>query len=114
MTPQAIIKELWEAGICIRLANDGVNLSVPAGRLNADLRALILANKSDIVEFLQEVDATTNALMEAAMRVCDHHIDNETKREAMRRECLAVPSHLKPDLLEHLQSVTQASRSGKF
>ena len=113
MTPQAIIKELWGAGICIRIANDGVNLSVPAGRLNAELRTLILANKPDIVEFLQEVDATTNALLEAAMRVCDYHIDNETKRHEMRRECLAVPPHLKPDLLEHLQSVMQASRSGK-
>ena len=98
MTPQAIIKELWGAGICIRLANDGVNLSVPAGRLNAELRALILANKPAIVDFLQSVNKTTTNL----------------KREAMRRECLAVPSHLKPDLLEHLQSVTQASRSGKF
>ncbi len=113
MTPQAIIKELWGAGICIRLANDGVNLSVPAGRLNAELRALILANKPAIVDFLQEVDATTTALMEAAMRVCEYHGDCETKRDEMRRECLAIPPHLKPDLLEHLQSVMQSSRSGK-
>ncbi len=52
-------------------------------------------------------------LIVAAMLVCDYYGDNDSKREAMRRECFAVPSHLKPDLLEHLQSVTQASRSGK-
>jgi len=52
-------------------------------------------------------------LIAAAMLVCDYYGDNDSKREAMRRECLAVPSHLKPDLLEHLQSVMQSSRSGK-
>ena len=52
-------------------------------------------------------------LVAAVMLGCDYYGDNDSKREAMRRECLAVPSHLKPDLLEHLQSVTQASRSVK-
>ncbi len=104
MTPQEIIKKLASAEIFIRLSDDGVNLSVPAGRLDADLRALILANKSAIIEFLQEVDKTTSCLIEAAMRVCDYHGDCEIKRDVMRRECLAMPSHLKPDLLGHLKS----------
>ena len=104
MTPLEIIKELWTAGIALRLTNDGQNLSVPAGRLSQYERALILANKPAIVEFLQSVDKTTTNLIEATQRVCDFHGDNETMREAMRLDCLAVPAHLRLDLLEHFQA----------
>ncbi len=104
MTPQDILRELWAVGISLRLANDGQNLSVPAGCLSQEQRAWVLAHKPAMVAFLQDVQATSKELITAAMRVCDYHGDNELKREAMRRECLAVPSHLKHDLLAHLQS----------
>ena len=104
MSPQDILRELWTAGICLKLTNDGQNLSVPAGRLSQHQRALILANKPAIVEFLQSVDKTTTNLIEATQRVCDFHGDNETMREAMRLDCLAMPAHLKADLLEHFQT----------
>lgn len=104
MTPLEIIKELWTAGIALRLTNDGQNLSVPAGRLSQHQRAIVLENKPALVEFLREVDATTTALTEAALRACDFHGDNETMREAMRLDCLAVPAHLRLDLLEHFQA----------
>ena len=104
MTLQDILRELWSAGICVRLTNDGQNLTVPAGRLSQHQRALILANKPAIVEFLQSVDKTTTNLIEAAMRVCDFHGDNASSREAMRLDCLAVPAHLRLDLLEHFQA----------
>ena len=104
MTPQDILRELWTAGIALRLSNDGQNLTVPVGKLSQHQRALILANKPAIVDFLQSVDKTTTNLIEAAMRVCDFHGDNSSKREAMRLECLSVPAHLKADLFEHLQA----------
>ncbi|MEI2812287.1 MAG: hypothetical protein V9E91_00285, partial [Burkholderiaceae bacterium] len=96
--------KLWSAGIYLRLTNDGRNLSVPAGKLSQHQRALILANKPAIVEFLREVDAATTALIEATMHVCDLYGDNESKREAMRLDSLAVPPHLRLDLLEHFQA----------
>ncbi len=104
MTPQAILRELWSAGICLKLTNDGQNLSVPAGKLSQHQRAQILSNKPAIVEFLQSVDKTTTNLIEAAMRVCDFYGDNETMRESMRLGCLDVPPHLKADLLEHFKT----------
>ena len=104
MTPQNILRELWTAGIALHLSNDGQNLSVPAGRLSQHQRALILANKPAIVEFLQSVDKTTTNLIEAAMRVCDFHDDKASSREAMRLDCLAMPAHLRFDLLEHFQA----------
>ena len=103
MTPQAILRELWAAGICLQLTSDGQNLSVPAGRLDADSRALILAHKPALVTFLQDAQASSKELIEAAMRVCDFHCDNASKREAMRLDCLTVPAHLRLDLLEHFQ-----------
>jgi len=42
-------------------------------------------------------------LIEAAMKVCDHHGDGEPAREQMRRDCLELPPHLQADLLEHFQ-----------
>ena len=104
MTAQDILRELWSAGICLKLTNDGQNLSVPAGRLSQHQRALILANKPAIVEFLQSVDKTTTSLIDAAQRVCDFHDDKASSREAMRLDCLAVPAHLRLDLLEHFQA----------
>ena len=50
------------------------------------------------------IDKTTTNLIEAAMRVCDFHGDNASSREAMRLDCLAVPAHLRLDLLEHFQA----------
>ena len=49
-------------------------------------------------------------LLVAAGNVCDLHGDNPEAREAMRRDCLDTPDHLKPDLLEHFRFVKPQSR----
>lgn len=103
MKPQTILSNLWAAGICVRLASDGLNLSVPAGCLSLDQRALVLAHKPALVAFLQEAKLTTKDLIKTAMNVCDRHGDNESARTDMKRECLETPPHLHNDLLEHLQ-----------
>lgn len=43
-------------------------------------------------------------LMDAAMRACDHHGDDETAREEMRQDVLNTPDHLRADLLAHLNA----------
>ena len=49
-------------------------------------------------------------LLAVAMSVCDLHGDSEVAREDMRRECMATPDELKPDLLEHFRFVNPQSR----
>lgn len=43
-------------------------------------------------------------LIEAALRACDHHGDNEAEREQMRQDVQNTPPHLRPDLLDHFDS----------
>jgi len=51
------------------------------------------------------------ALVAAAMNACDAWSDGPEAREAMRRQCLAMPEHLRPDLLEHLRQTYPEDRS---
>ena len=46
-------------------------------------------------------DPTLNALLEAAMLACDHFNDSPANRDLMQAECLATPTHLQADLLNH-------------
>jgi hypothetical protein len=101
MTPTAILSELWAADIDLQLADDGVNLVATGTPLTPAQRHAIVQNKPALVQFLTEAQATTTALIEAASRACDHHGDGEAARQQMRDDCLAVPVHLRADLLEH-------------
>lgn len=102
MTPDRVMAEMWSQGISVRLATDGRNLAVPAGRLDARQRALLVAHKAALVGFLLAAHETTTLLLSGAMRACDHFEDDETAREEMRAACLATPLHLRQDLLQHL------------
>ena len=101
MIAQAIIADLWAHGITVRIAGDGDHLTAPAGKLTADQRALILAHKPELIEYLQAAHETTAALLDAAMTVCDRHGDDDTARQQMRDDCLNTPAHLRVDLLAH-------------
>jgi hypothetical protein len=103
MSPQQLIAQLWGSGIALGLSPDGQGLTVPAGKLTDPDRALILANKQSLVRLLTEAQATTTELLKAAMRVCDKHGDGKSAREAMRRECMELPTDMQRDLLEHFQ-----------
>ncbi len=46
----------------------------------------------------------TAELLAAAMRRCDRHGDDEAARQAMRDDCLALPTHLQADLLNHFEA----------
>lgn len=53
----------------------------------------------------------TDALLKAAMRVCDKHGDSKAAREAMRRECLVLSPHLQSDLLDHFNQTYSESKT---
>lgn len=59
-----------------------------------------LAGLADITESIEARQLAAD-LIQAAMLVCDRHGDDEAARQAMRDECLALPTHLQADLLAH-------------
>ena len=95
MTADAILIDLWRDRISMRLAPDGQNLLVPAGRLTPEQRAMVLEHKPELIQFLRDARATTDRLIHAAMHVCDRHGDNDAARQEMRDQCLALPPHRK-------------------
>lgn len=42
-------------------------------------------------------------LIDAAMKVCDQHGDDEAARAEMRQQCMELPPHLQQDLLDHFR-----------
>lgn len=103
-TPSAdsILRELHAVGIRLELQGDLLNAS-PAARLTDELRDLVRANKPALVAYLTEAHQTAAHLIESAMQACDHHGDGPEAREAMRRDCLETPPHLRADLLAHFR-----------
>lgn len=113
MAPLAILDLLWAHGFKVGLVdNDRVSVS-PSSTLPEDLRELLKANKSEIVQLLRESEKVSNDLMNdlirAAMRACDHHGDGPASRDQMRRECRETPEHLRADLLAHFTRTYNAT-----
>lgn len=103
MTAQDILSDLWASGITPRLTEDGNGIAVPAGRLSPWQRAAVIGHKAELVDLLLAARATTAALIDAAMRACDHHHDSDAARRQMCDECQSLPSHLQADLLDHFR-----------
>ena len=103
MTAASILEVLWAQSFTVSLVdNDRLAVS-PASALHDTQRELLRANKAEIVALLRDAKATTDALVKAAMRACDHFNDSPTDRGLMRLECLATPAHLRADLLNHFK-----------
>jgi len=111
MTPTEVLADLFRAEIDLRLADDGVNLAAPAGRLTPAQREVVLLHKAALVQFLQEAHETTYALIESAMRACDHFNDGPAARQQMRADCEATPPHLVADLLAHFKQTYPESKT---
>jgi LmbE family N-acetylglucosaminyl deacetylase len=103
MEATEILRRLSEAGIRLELRGDQL-LASPGSRLTDDLRALLRTYKPVLLTFLADANATTTALVETAMRACDHWGDNQAARDQMRQDVENTPVHLRQDLLEHLQA----------
>ena len=101
MSAFPVIQDLYTQGVRLKLSGDGASLTVPAGSISPEQRALVVSHKAEILEFLVEARKTTTALIEAAMLACDHFNDSPANRDLMRVECLATPTHLKTNLLNH-------------
>lgn len=102
MTAAEVATAAHDAGLVLLV--DGPDLLVkPADRIPPAVRAMLTDAKAEVVELLQACDRVLPALMDAAMRACDHHGDGEQHREEMRADVLATPLHLRLDLLYHLQ-----------
>ncbi len=103
MTAASILEVLWAQGFSVSLVdNDRLAVS-PSSKLHDTQRELVRANKAEIVALLRDAKATTDALVKAAMRACDHFNDSPADRGLMRLECLATPLHLQADLLNHFK-----------
>jgi hypothetical protein len=100
-----LLRVLHDAGVTLELRG-GKLLVHPAERLTDGLRTSIREHKPALLDFLVEVTRQAADLIDAAMRVCDHHGDGEEARADMRADCLATPPHLRVDLLDHLTSIT--------
>lgn len=103
VAPSEILRELHTRGVTLDVNEDRLVAS-PASRLTDELREVIRSRKPELIQFLIESHATTEALLEAAMRVCDAWGDADKGRVQMRRECLDTPQHLRADLLDYLLS----------
>lgn len=105
MSPATMMQRLTASGLTIRA--DGERLIVsPRERLTEPDRAMIREHRAELVAFIHHAHQTTATLLELAMKVCDAWGDDEQAREAMKRDCLDTPLHLRQDLIEHFQSVT--------
>lgn len=103
MTPVDVLRQAYAVGLSVTIAPSGNLLASPAQLLTPDMRALLVANKPELLEFLREAEHTTAAVIEAAMRACDHYCDSPEAREEMRRDVLGTPLHLRADLLAHFR-----------
>ena len=103
MTAASILEVLWAQGFTVSLVDNNRLAVSPSSKLHDTQRELLRANKAEIVALLSDAKATTDALVKAAMRACDHWRDTSADRQEMRRECLATPLHLQADLLNHFK-----------
>lgn len=114
MATASILGALRAQGFSVSLVgNDGL-LITPSSTLGQARRELLRANKAEIVALLRDAKATDDALVKAAMLACDHWGDSSSDRELMRADCLAMPDHLKADLLAHfLKTYGQGPTTGR-
>lgn len=103
MTPSQLCRVLYDAGITVRA--DGADLVLkPASAITPEVRETVVAHKPELLDFLHEAHATTEALLDLAARACDHWGDSPAARQQMRQEIEDTPAHLRADLLDHLRS----------
>jgi hypothetical protein len=100
--PSQILHELWVEDV--RLFASGERLTAwPASRSTDHLRHLIRDHKPALLAFMEQAQASTGGLVEAAIRACDHHGDKELQRSQMRQACIETPLHLRADLESHFK-----------
>lgn len=84
--------------------------SVPACAAFEKQHAVSSVSSVGVVAIFENC-ALAAELIEAAMVACDHHHDSEAARQQMRDECLALPPHMRADLLDHFQRAYRKEKS---
>lgn len=128
MSARDILHDLMQAGVSLRLAKDGVNLTAPAGTMTTAQRELVIANKPAIVTYLQASSGPSRPwpssegqgadtsppdfLMETAMLICDKYEDSEAARAEMRADIENTPPELRADLLANFREVLSTTAWG--
>jgi len=110
MSAQTLIRQAGAAGVELRLIDGKVKASGNAEALT-ELVPQLRQHKPELIQFLQDAHVTTTALIEAAMRACDHHGDTDAARKEMRLDCLNTPQHLRADLQTHFQQTYPKAKS---
>lgn len=100
MNADTLLHEALDAGIAFQL--DGDRLKIAGDPDAVEVWAPRLRPyKAELIARLINSSQITHELLQAAMRACDHHGDDEPARQQMRDEVLATPPHLRADLLDH-------------
>lgn len=66
MSAQALLAEVWDAGIVIRANGGRLHIEAKPGTVTAELRERLAASKADLIPLLQETDAMRAHLLELA------------------------------------------------
>lgn len=98
-----LYRRACNAGL-ILVSRDGRLLVSPSHRLTLDMHDELTRYKGEVLQLLEEAHTTTAELLVAAMNACDHWGDGTEAREAMRRQVMEIPPHLRSDLLRHLRA----------
>ncbi|MFM2448835.1 MAG: hypothetical protein RIS44_1285 [Pseudomonadota bacterium] len=100
-----LLRKAHAVGVEVRMTPHGLKAYGEQTAI-APLVAELRAHKPELIDFISEAAKTTDRLLMLAMQVCDAWDDGPEAREAMRRDCLDTPLHLRQDLIAHFQSVT--------
>jgi hypothetical protein len=98
-----LLRKAHAVGVQVRLTPEGLKAFGEQAAI-APLVAELRAHKPELMAFIADAHQTTATLLELAMKVCDAWGDDEQAREAMKRDCLDTPLHLRQDLIEHFQN----------
>lgn len=100
MTAATLLRDVLDAGLELRLDGDVLKLAGDANAVQAWAPRL-RPFKAELIAWLLESSQLTHELLRAVMRCCDHHGDDAAARDQMRDDVLAMPPHLRADLLDH-------------
>ena len=100
MNPSEVCRAIYDAGLTVRV-DDGNLALKPAERLTPELRAILVAHKPELIQFLIEAEHTAAELVKVSMRACVHYQDCPEAVEQMRLDCMAIPPHQRACLLDH-------------
>lgn len=99
-----LYQEALEQGLHLRV--DGADLVVgPSAQLTDDLIRRLRQFKPELLLFLDQAHATTEQLLDAAMRACDYWQDPPEARQEMRRQCLELPPDQRAPMRDHFQRI---------